>query len=617
MNLNAIDEIQAAVQASDAADMTGVPSQGSRPTQYDRNDGAERPQTETPRAAVLAANGFDFFAPLTAANEAAYNWDIEADHVVWSGNASDVIKIADLSVINKAGAYNMMVDADHAQRRYEAIAGSSYADQGEGVEYRIQYRLKPEGRRNAAAIWIEEHGRWYAGSSGKPARASGIVRVIDGRHEEDERLRFLSFHDELTGHINRTRLREELDALLQSLIATQTTGAFLMASVNNLALINKTFGLGIGDEVISIVGRRLESCLRERDQIGRYGSNKFGIILSSCGAEELVVIASRLLKTVHDSIIETSAGALSTNICIGAVLLPSQAKTAEKAFNYSLEALEWARARHNSGFSVFKPSQERETQRQRNVNIADEVLRALNEDRICLSLQPVVRVGDRQPAFHECLLCMKRTDGSIASANEFVPVAEELGLVHLLDRRSLELALGLLHTSHKIKLSLNVSAQTTANSDWLNALCQMTAERREINQRLMIEITETAALHKIDESINFVDGLKHLGCSVAIDDFGAGYSTFKNLRLLDIDMIKIDGSFVRDIANSADDQVFVRMLVELANIFGMETVAEWVGDEQTVAFLEKTGVSYMQGFFFGEPKLVDLENTQTLPVQDD
>lgn len=585
-------------------DQTGPPQTPSENT-------ADQPveaSAETDQAGSLpedAGPDFDFIGALNAADEVAYQWDIEADSIVWSPNTTGVIGIADLSAIGKSGAFNMLIDSDHAERRYEAIAGSQLVDDGTGVGFRIQYRLKPEGRRQAAALWIEEHGRWHAGRSGKPERADGVLRVIDDRHEEEQRLRFLSYHDDLTGQINRTRLTDELDNLLQTIDATQSGGAFLMASVNNLAHINKTYGLGIGDEVISIVGRRLEACLRDRDKIGRYGSNKFGIALAGSGAEELVVIASRLLKTVQGSIIETSAGALSTTVCLGAVLIPQQAKTVQAAFNHSLEALEWARARGSSGFAVFKPSQARETERQRNMAIADQVLRALKEGRMCLSLQPVVRMGDRKPAFHECLLSMKKSDGSLVSANEFVPVAEELGLVHMLDRRSLELAIEFLKTTPDIRISLNVSAQTTANSEWLTRLSRLTANQRALNERLIIEITETAALQEFQESKSFVDGVKHLGCSVAIDDFGAGYSTFKNLRMLDIDVIKIDGSFIKNIAESPDDQVFVRMLVELANIFGMETVAEWVADEAGAEFLQKAGVTYMQGYMFGEPRLID------------
>ncbi len=128
---------------------------------------------------------------------------------------------------------------------------------------------------------------------------------------------------------------------------------------------------------------------------------------------------------------------------------------------------------------------------------------------------------------------------------------------------------------------------------------------------MMVEITETTAIADIDESIIFVNSLKELGCRVAIDDFGAGYSSFRNLKLLDFDLVKIDGSFVKNLPNSQEDRILVRALVDLARNFGMETVAEWVTDEATAELAEQAGVSYLQGFHLGEPKLIDFEQTTT------
>jgi EAL domain-containing protein (putative c-di-GMP-specific phosphodiesterase class I) len=129
----------------------------------------------------------------------------------------------------------------------------------------------------------------------------------------------------------------------------------------------------------------------------------------------------------------------------------------------------------------------------------------------------------------------------------------------------------------------------------------MTGGRRQLTERLTIEITETAAIHDLDLSINFVDTLKELGCKVAIDDFGAGYTSFKNLKLLNVDMVKIDGSFVKNLIEEPSNRVFIKTLVEIAATFELETVAEWVSDEATAKVIEECGITYMQGFLFGRP----------------
>ena len=135
------------------------------------------------------------------------------------------------------------------------------------------------------------------------------------------------------------------------------------------------------------------------------------------------------------------------------------------------------------------------------------------------------------------------------------------------------------------------------------SLHALTGGRREIIQRLSVEITETAAIEDLDQTMSFVDALKELGCSVAIDDFGAGYTSFRNLKFLSVDMVKIDGSFVKNMTRDRVDRIFIETLVNLARTFNIETVAEWVGDEETARALTEMGVTYLQGFHFGEPLL--------------
>jgi EAL domain-containing protein (putative c-di-GMP-specific phosphodiesterase class I) len=199
---------------------------------------------------------------------------------------------------------------------------------------------------------------------------------------------------------------------------------------------------------------------------------------------------------------------------------------------------------------------------------------------------------------------MQRPDGELVSAGEFIPVAEQLGLSRLIDRRVLELSIALLREQPDLRLSFNVSGLTAGDHEWLVALDRLIAGDRALAARLIVEITETAAIQDINESVAFVDTVKELGCRVAIDDFGAGYTSFHNLRHLGADMVKIDGTFITSLATDPTDRVFVEALVHLAKSFNMETVAEWVGDQRSVDILTEIGVTYLQGYHFGQPKLV-------------
>jgi len=387
-------------------------------------------------------------------------------------------------------------------------------------------------------------------------------------------------------------------------------GALVIAAIGNLSLINEAFGFDVGDEVITIVGKRLRACLRERDCFARFGSNKFGMLLADCEPDQLEFVAERMIRSVRQSLVETTVGAVSMTLRMGGVLLPKQANTLQDAFSNALDALDHARERQGDRYFQFDSSGGRISRRTRNILIVDEVIRALNDRRMMLAVQPIVRSGGRQPGFYECLLRMQKPDGTFVTAGEFIPIAERLGLSHLIDHRVVELAVDLLKSSPSLKLAMNVSGETATDREWLNALYGLTGGDRSLSERLMVEITETSVISDIDESVEFVKSLKNIGCQVAIDDFGAGYSSFKNLKLLDVDMVKIDGDFVKNLADSKDDLFLVKTLINLARNFSMKTVAEWVGDEATAKLVENAGADFMQGFYFGKPRLVGMQAVQ-------
>jgi diguanylate cyclase (GGDEF)-like protein len=545
----------------------------------------------------------DLVGILSAVEETAYTWDLASDRIEWESNAPAVLHLANGADVSSGSAFQMMIAPEHIGLRHEAISGARSPEPGKSMPFRVQYRFMPGGRRSDSSIWLEDHGRWWAGADGVPVKARGVIRVINERYWQEQRLLFRSDHDELTGQLNRIRMTEALGAVIGRDERTGNTCAFLMAAVNNLAVINDTFGFDVGDDVIAATARIVKDKLRGGDTIGRYSSNKFGIILNDCGPGAMRIAADRFIKSVRDATIRTTACQLSATISVGGVLLPDQARTTHQALSHALQALDRAKLKRLDCFMAYEPSPVRETARRRNINIADEVISALDEHRMVLVLQPIVSSNTEQPALHECLLRMIRPDGSMVSAGEFIPVAEQLGLSRLIDRRTLELAINLLTDDPTLKISLNVSSLTAGDHDWLVALHKLSGGDIAITGRMMIEITETAAIHDLDQSIAFVKALKELGCSVAIDDFGAGYTSFRNLKLLGVDMVKIDGDFVKNLSRDASDRVFIKTMVELAKSFGMETVAEWVGDAETAAIVKDAGITYMQGFHYGMPAL--------------
>jgi len=409
--------------------------------------------------------------------------------------------------------------------------------------------------------------------------------------------------DDPSAVLDRGRFLAALGALLEGGPGAGDPSAFLMIAINGLGITNETFGFEAGDEVVAAVIQTLRSKLRASDVIGHLTSNRFGVILTGCrGQADMRVAAERLRRAVGEAPVQTAGCRLSATISIGGVLLPQQAASAQEAVSRALQALSRAKRRPGQGFCGYQPDHGNEGGRFRNTDLVKDVVSALEAGRMRLALQPIISTTTWQPALHECLLRMELADGRTIAAGEFIGVAEQLGLSRLIDRRALELAVELLEQQPELHASLNVSGLTCSDSDWLAALRRLTGRGR-LAERLTIEITETAAIQDFDQSVAFVDTLKELGCRVAVDDFGAGYTSFKNLKHLAVDMVKIDGAFVRNLAQDKSDQVFIRVMADLARNLGMESVAEWVGDDATARLLADAGIDYLQGFHFGEPVL--------------
>jgi EAL domain-containing protein (putative c-di-GMP-specific phosphodiesterase class I) len=284
---------------------------------------------------------------------------------------------------------------------------------------------------------------------------------------------------------------------------------------------------------------------------------------------------------------------------VGGVTAPRHARTVREILTRAQDALDSAKSKRRGSFQAYQPNLEREVRRQENVRATDEIITALNERRIFLVYEPVVAIASREPAFHECLLRIKRADGTPLPAHDVVPVAERLGLVRLLDHRVLQLVLDELVANPDFRASVNVSAASTTDPDWWGALGAMLRAHQGVAERLTVEITETAAIQDIDEMRGFVTRVKDLGCHIAIDDFGAGYTSFRNLRKLGVDVVKIDGSFVQNLSRSDDDRIFVQTLIDLAKRLGLKTVAEWVQDEETAKILAGWGCDFIQGALVG------------------
>jgi diguanylate cyclase (GGDEF)-like protein len=533
---------------------------------------------------------------LASLGQVTFVWDIASDALVWSDNVAAVFRDLPPEALASGAAFSRLIEPSRAIRS-DALGQPAPLRGGEGMPYRIEYGVRAS--TSARLIWIEEAGCWFSGPDGRPVRAQGVIRIDNERHARDEQLVKLSRHDPLTGELNRTHLVASLAEAIEEATRFRSSCAFMLIGIDHLARINDAFGFDVADAVIAEIGRRIRARLRGGDVLGRFSGNKFGLILRNCTVDDANVAAERFLAAVREEIVPTRSGPVSVTASIGAVSVPRHARNAEEAINRAQETLDTAKSRRAGSFLLWKPNVERDAQRRVNIRVTDEIVTALNERRIVVAFEPVVEVQSRRPAFSECLVRMQQGDGRALSAPDIVPVAERLGLIRLVDHRVLELAVAELAASPEVQLSLNISPDTTMDPDWLAGIESLMAAHPGVGGRLIVEITETLAIRNLDEVRGFVARLKNFGSRIAIDDFGAGYTSFRNLRKLGVDIVKIDGAFVQNIAHSADDRAFVQTLLDLARRLGIKTVAEWVQDDASAAMLREWGCDYIQGRLIG------------------
>jgi len=535
-------------------------------------------------------------AALEAAGDLAYVWDLATDVLDWHGAIKARLGDGHASSIATGRGFGQRIHPEDRARRESRLEASA----PNGDLYECEYRLRDD---DGATIWVQDRGRAELDADGTPRRLMGVLRLVTDRKVEELRLERLANYDELTGHFNRTRLREALTQAVASSVRSAVPGAYLAIGIDKLGTINDAFGYEIADQVIIEVGQRLDQQFRESDVIGRVGGDRFGVVLTNCPPENVVAVSEKILALIGHGPITTEVGPIYATVSIGSVSFPEQGKTSFDVMTRAETALAEAKRAGRDCYMPYRVAEAQQRQQRTDMALGERVQRALKDGRLVFAYQPVVNSESGAIAYHECLLRMVAEDGAIVSAAAFVPVIEQLGFIRLIDRFVLERAVSEASQHPECSLAFNISGLTATDHAWLRPLVSLLRDRPEVARQLIVEITETAALHDIQESARFVGTLRELGCRVALDDFGAGFTSFRYMQALDVDIVKIDGSFVRNLAESYDNQIFLRHLVGLADAFGLITVAECVESARDAAILRQEGVRFLQGYYYGRPTL--------------
>lgn len=393
---------------------------------------------------------------------------------------------------------------------------------------------------------------------------------------------------------------EALDSAIQTAISDHTAGALLLVSVTNLAMIINAYGHDTSEIVIHDLTNMIQAILNEGDIIQRLQRDQIAIILNNRYQEDTAVIAQRIHSIIQnfgrDSFATSSLYLIGAT---GSVNFPVETTSAQDALDKAYITINSAQNNHHKTFEATRS--EVDLCRQQ-MGLANYLYRAYQEKRLRLAYQPVIHSATGKIAHFEALLRMTGATGKISSAGALIPVAERMGLIDLIDTMVMHMVIDELERATDVTLALNVSNMTTDDAVWLDAITRRLKDKPEIASRLIIEITETAAHRDLRRAAFFVASLQALGCQVALDDFGSGYTSFRQLKALSVDMVKIDGAFVKDLAYNSDNRFFVKTLLDFTQGFGLTTVAEFVETGEVAKILMEMGVDFMQGYYFAKPQ---------------
>ncbi|MBC8241585.1 MAG: GGDEF and EAL domain-containing protein [Alphaproteobacteria bacterium] len=533
---------------------------------------------------------------VSVAGQAAYCWDIQSGQVEWSAGAPEVLGMTGKDIPCLAAEMQLRIAPDDLPAR--AIALSQLLEDGTAYVCEFKHR-----RSDGAFEWIDERGNVELDAEGKPARFYGLMRVVTQWKKHENDLERLAYFDALTGHLNRASLQEALDEVLTGCHETNKSAAYLLVNIDRLGMLNDAYGFDIADAVITDIGKRIEDYAGFEDIIGRAGGNQFGLVLTDTTDTDLRKIAEQILSSSRQHEVETDAGPLAVTLSLGGVLLPKDAVNSREAMGRSEEALSKAKQQGRDRFALFRNSTNRDIARRKSLATGDAVMRAMKDGRLTFAVQPIVDGVTGETHLYECLLRMLNENGDLVPAGLFIPVVEKLGLIRRLDKYTLELALNEMEEVKHVNLAVNISGMTATDPSTLDHLLSLVHMHSSVADRLIFEITETVAMMDFEETARFANKLRDLGCRIALDDFGAGYTSYRHLKSLAVDIVKIDGQFVKDLHENKENQLFVQTLLDLAEGFGAEVVGECVETEDEAQALRDRGVKYLQGYHFGAPTL--------------
>jgi diguanylate cyclase len=532
---------------------------------------------------------------VTSTSEAIYTVDLELRVLTWNPGAERLYGYTAEEMIGQSLRVLYPESSDSSswregqKRRRRLLAGDF-----EFEEYETVRRHKDGGLIQVAATTSP-----LRDDTGQIIGLVGALRDITERRRTEAQLAYLANNDPLTGLFNRSRFEEELNAISARARQCGCQAAVLMIDLDNFKYVNETYGHKTGDDLVASIAEVLRSRLRPADALARFGGDEFGIVVVDTDAEQARGLAEELIEAVRDHELEINGRPIRITASIGVVIFDGIQSSIGDVLADVDRAMYQSKEKGRNRATVLQPSDRGWVRDHLNRSTEHVIREALAHDHFELFVQPIVNLDNGYMTHCEALLRLR--DGeTIIAPGQFLPAAERLGLIHLIDHWVIDHAFELAAKHDDLIFELNLSGATIDDT----SLVKYVAERLEHHgtdpQRIVFELTETAAIGSMAKAREMARSLSDLGCKFAIDDFGTGFSTFYYLKYFPAQYVKIDGEFLSEKRNRTDDLV-IESIVKIARELGKQTIAEYVSDEARLERVRSLGVDYAQGYHFAAP----------------
>ncbi len=446
----------------------------------------------------------------------------------------------------------------------------------------------------------------------KPAAHREISEIVEALEttakelgERDAKLLQLANHDPLTGLYNRRRFVEELEQMIADASRSRNRGALLFIDLDQFKYVNDTCGHPAGDRLIIKVAEQLQRSVGSQGIVARFGGDEFAVLAWEVNRRDATALAERILEQMRQLVHVEDNNAFHVHCSIGVTMIRGGIGSHDDLIARADIACREAKSRGRNRLEFYKVSKREAEQMAADVGWMRRLREAIDTDAFVVRYQPIAEVASGNISHHEVLLRMHGENGQLIGPDVFLPAAVRFGLMAEIDawmiRNVIAKMKGLRIEYGDLRLSINLSPNAFETENLARYVQTQLTEHGVAAEAVVFEITENLAVRHLQHVENQITALRELGCEVALDDFGKGYSSLGHLQQLSVDYIKIDGSFIRNLSRNPVDQKMVRLIGEIGNEAGMRTVAEYVQNAKAFSMLGDLGIEYAQGYYIGKP----------------